>query len=61
LAPQLADQVVFYEVNTDESPDLAAKFGIMSIPTMVLLKNGQEVERVIGALPEDRIREFATK
>ena len=42
----------FLKVNTEEVPQVAAKFGIRSIPTIIALKNGQEIDRVMGALPE---------
>jgi thioredoxin 1 len=44
-------------VNVDEQPDLATKFRIMSIPTMVLLKNGKVIDTTVGAQSkEDLIR-----
>ena len=42
----------FLKVNTEELPQIAAEFGIRSIPTIVAIKEGQEVDRVMGALPE---------
>lgn len=39
------------KVNVDEEPELARRFGVMSIPTVVVLKNGQEVERLVGVRP----------
>ena len=38
-------------VNVDEQPELSARFGVMSIPTLILFKGGQQVEQVIGANP----------
>ena len=43
------------KINVDEQPALAAQFGVMSIPTLVVIKNGQEVNRSVGALPKARI------
>ena len=40
------------KVNVDEEPELARRFGVMSIPTLVYLKNGQEFDRKIGVQPE---------
>ncbi|MBE7042889.1 MAG: thioredoxin [Ruminococcaceae bacterium] len=37
------------KINVDQEPELAQKFGIMSIPTLILIKNGTEVKRLIGA------------
>mgnify|MGYP002563408360 FL=1 len=43
------------KINVDEQPDLAAKFGVMSIPTLVVMENGKEVNRSIGAMPKASI------
>src|SRR3954467_7141442 len=49
------------KINSDEEQQLAAAFGIKSIPTVVLLKNGQPVDGFMGALPEGKVREFLDK
>ena len=56
LAPVMEDLAGRYEgralvgkVNVDDEPELAGRFGVMSIPTVVLFVNGQEVERKVGA------------
>ena len=43
------------KINVDEQPELASKFGIMSIPTLVVMKNGKIVQQVSGARPKDAI------
>ena len=43
------------KINVDEQPELAAKFGVMSIPTLVVMENGKEVNRSIGAMPKANI------
>ena len=48
LAEEYKDKVLIGKVNVDESKNTSAKYGIMSIPTMVVFKGGQEVERVSG-------------
>ena len=40
------------KVNVDEQPDLAQRYGVMSIPTLILFKNGEAVERSLGAKPK---------
>jgi len=40
------------KINTDENPELAQKFGISSIPTLILMKGGSEIERFVGVQPE---------
>lgn len=49
------------KVNTDEQPELAGEFGIMSIPTLVLIKDGKEVKRSVGAISKQEIIDFATR
>ena len=44
-------KVLVGKVNVDEEPDLARQFGIMSIPTVVFLKNGKEIGRKVGLMP----------
>ena len=51
LAAQYEGRALVAKVNVDEEPDLARRFGIMSIPTVVFLKDGQEVERKVGLMP----------
>lgn len=51
LAAQYEGRALVAKVNVDEEPDLARRFGIMSIPTVIFLKDGQEVERKIGLMP----------
>ena len=49
------------KINSDEEQQLAAAFGIRSIPTVILMKNGQPVDGFMGALPEGQVREFLDK
>lgn len=49
------------KINSDEEQQLASAFGIRSIPTVVLMKNGQPVDGFMGALPEGKVREFLDK
>ena len=49
------DDVVVGKINVDEEPALAQEFGVMSIPTLVVLKNGAEVARRVGAAPKAQI------
>ena len=53
LAEQYGDKVLVGKVNVDEEPELARRFGIMSIPTVVFLKNGKEIGRKVGVLPPE--------
>ena len=46
------------KINVDEQPELASKFSIMSIPTLVVMKNGKIVQQVSGARPKNAILEM---
>ena len=52
LAAKYGDQGLVGKVNVDQEPELARAFGVMSIPTVVFLKNGREVDRKVGLMPE---------
>ena len=43
------------KINVDEQPELAAQFGVMSIPTLVVMKNGRVVNQAVGARPKAQI------
>lgn len=49
------DDVVIGKVNVDEEQELAMRFGVMSIPTMILFKGGEAVNRIVGAMPKESI------
>jgi thioredoxin 1 len=51
------DDLRVVKLNTDENPETAAKYGIMSIPTLILFKNGQVAKQVVGALPKARLQQ----
>ena len=55
------DDVKVCKINVDESADLAAMYGIMSIPTMILVKNGKEADRHVGGCEKADIRAFCDK
>ena len=51
------DDLAIGKINTDENPKVPQKFGIMSIPTLLLFQNGEVVEQMVGALPKEDIVE----
>ena len=55
LARSYVGKVVFGKLNVDENPQTAGRFSIMSIPTLLIMKNGREVDRIIGAVPKQVI------
>jgi len=57
LAGDYDGRVVVAKVNTDENGATPGKYGIMSIPTMILFKGGQEIERLVGARPKKALAE----
>ena len=52
VAEKMKDKVMIVKVDVDRSPDLAAKFGVMSVPTMIMFKNGRQVDAFSGYMPE---------
>ena len=57
----MENEVEVLKINTDNFPDLAQKFGVMSIPTVILFKNGSEVDKFIGLRSKEEILEFINK
>jgi thioredoxin 1 len=56
LASELAGKVVFGKVNVDECPRIASAFGIQSIPTIYIFKNGKAVDSFVGATSQSQMR-----
>lgn len=57
LANQYAGKLKVLKVDVDREQNLAIRYGIMSIPTLLLFKNGQVVDQIVGALPRGVIEE----
>jgi thioredoxin 2 len=55
LAGELAGRVKVAKLNTDENPMTASRFSVRSIPTLLVLKDGREIDRLVGALPKQEI------
>ncbi len=55
LAEEYKGRVKIAKLDTDDNPKIAMKYNIQSIPTMLLFKNGEQVDRVVGALPKQEI------
>ena len=51
------DDLTVVKLNVDENPQVAAKYGIMSIPTLLLFKNGEVAKQIVGALPKSRLQQ----
>jgi thioredoxin 1 len=55
LATKYAGQAIIGKINVDEEPNIPASLGIRALPTLLLFKNGQVVEQMVGAVSKDRI------
>lgn len=55
LARDYAGKAVFGKLNVDENPQTSGRFGIMSIPTLLVMRNGSEIDRIVGAAPRSVI------
>ncbi|TLY22617.1 MAG: thioredoxin [Nitrospirae bacterium] len=61
LAEEYDGKVKIVKLNTDENPDIAGRYGIMSIPTLLFFKGGQPVDKVVGAVPKRVLKEAIDK
>lgn len=53
LAEQYEDKAVIGKVNTDEEPELAMRYTVTGIPTVIFFKDGKEIDRKVGVMPPD--------
>jgi thioredoxin 1 len=61
LNEEFENKINIGKVNVDDNPEISEKFGISSIPTFILLKEGKEIDRMNGALTQDELEEFINK
>ena len=61
LSEEYRGRVFVGKVNVDDEQDLAQKYGVMSIPNLIIFKNGKVVDNVVGALPKARLKEMLEK
>lgn len=57
VATDMADIIAVAKCNVDENEELALKYGVMSIPTLIIFRDGAEVGRLVGALPKEKLVE----
>jgi thioredoxin 1 len=60
IAGKLGDKVKIVKLNVDENPQTAAKYNIMSIPTLMLFKGGELASRQVGAAPKAKLEQWIT-
>ena len=60
IAGTMGGKVKIVKLNVDENPATAAKYGIMSIPTLMLFKNGELASRQVGAAPKQKLEQWIT-
>jgi thioredoxin 2 len=58
LACANAGRLKLVKLNVDEAPDISARYGVQGIPTLLLLRDGNEVDRLVGAAPRPHIRSW---
>lgn len=61
LASEMESKAKFIKVDIDQSSDLANEFQISSVPTMIIFKDGQKADMLIGFLPKEKIQEAILK
>lgn len=57
VATDMADVIAVAKCNVDENEELALKYGVMSIPTLIIFRDGAEVGHLVGALPKEKLVE----
>jgi thioredoxin 1 len=60
IAGAMGEKVKIVKLNVDENPKTAEKYGIMSIPTLMLFKNGELASRQVGAAPKQKLEQWIT-
>lgn len=58
ISEEMSDDVKIAKVNLDENPDLAAQFGVRSIPTLLMFKGGEPVAIQVGAAPKNKLSDW---
>ena len=58
-AAEETDAIKFCKINVDEEPDLASQFKVMTIPTLIVFKDGQEVKRNVGVISKEEVIKLA--
>ena len=57
LAKEFVGKLKVVKLNTDENPDIASKYKIMGIPTLMFFRNGEKIDQLVGAVPKAQLKE----
>lgn len=58
VAEEVSGRASVYKVDIDQSPDLASQYGVMSVPTLIVFKNGEKTEQVVGVQKKEKLLEM---
>src|SRR5205809_4671422 len=61
LAPSYQGKAVITKMNVDDNPLVAQRFGVTSIPTLIMFKDGKIVDRAVGVMPKNELQKFIDK
>jgi thioredoxin 1 len=61
IATEMEGQVKIAKLNVDENPDIMMRYGVRSIPTLIMFKNGEPTAMQVGAMPKNRLSDWIRK
>ncbi|MFS1514027.1 thioredoxin [Chengkuizengella sp. SCS-71B] len=61
LDEEIGNELKIAKVNVDDNPESASRFGVMSIPTLIVFKDGEPVDKVVGFQPKDALKSVVSK
>lgn len=61
IATEVEGKAKVYKLDVDEQGEIASQYGVLSIPTLIVFKDGQEVERITGSRPKEELKSFLMK
>jgi thioredoxin 1 len=61
LAPSYKEKAIIAKINVDDNPGIAQRYGVTSIPTLMMFKDGKLVDRAVGAMPKAALQNFIDK
>jgi thioredoxin 1 len=61
LDKEVGDKVKIAKVNVDDNPESASRFGVLSIPTLIVFKDGQPVDKIVGFQPKEALKNVVSR